>query len=269
MNNISLKIGNIKITFYSKQQTWLSLIEKNYHNFVSKTVSNCKVYISNDKPANKLSAPLVKTTNHKIDVLRNDFISSSEIGLNSTTLSILKNKYSFDSWLRIYFTLIALKNSGFLLHSSGIALNRSKAYVFPGISGQGKSTIIKILGKPAALSDELVYVYKKNKVFRTSSTPFWGELKKGNAGIFDAKLGKICFINHGKNSIERISVNKAVKKLLRTVLFFSKKPADIQKLLFLLSDTAFVVPAYDLYFSLDSTKNDIITLLKNGDKHGN
>ena len=269
MNRCTLKIGNIKITFYSEQKAWFTLIKKNYRYFVSKTTSNYKVFIKNSKPSNKLKNPLVKTKGGKLEILRSDFESFSENNLSSTSLSILKNKYSLDSWLRIYFTLISMQNSGFLLHSSGIALNKSQAYIFPGISGQGKSTIIKILGKASALSDELVYVYQKGKVTRVSSTPFWGELKKGNTEIYDAKLNRICFINHGMNSLKVIPGNKALKKLLKTVLFFSKEPADMKKLLFLVSNAAFTVAAYDFYFRLGSSKKGLITLLKNGDKHGN
>jgi len=242
---------------------WVSFIKKHYRVFLIRNDSGYKVFLQNSRVKLNIKGLEVIDNNNSYEIRRNDFYSFSESNFKNTFLNTQKNKYSFDSWLRIFFTLLAVENKGFLLHSSGVNLNPGRhgggSYIFPGISGKGKSTLIKILGKETALSDELVYLFKRSGQFQAASTPFWGELKKGPISIYCARAKGLYFINHGpKAALNKLTTGEGVKKLLKTVMFFSKNPSAIQKLLILLEESAKEIPMFNLYFSLKSTKYELI-----------
>ncbi|MCB4790942.1 MAG: hypothetical protein LHV68_03550 [Elusimicrobia bacterium] len=275
MNKCAIKIGNIGIIFYCPSAGWVSFIKRNYAYFLSRNDSRYKVLLKNDRVGINIKGLEVTERNKSYEIRRNDFYSFSEPGFKRTFLNAQRNKYSFDSWLRIFITLLAIENKGFLLHSSGVYLNSTGSfaatYLFPGVSGKGKSSLINILGKKIALSDELVYLFKRSGYFQAASTPFWGELEKGPGNIYSARLKGLYFINHGPDTaLNKLTLGKGIKKLLKTVMFFSKKPSHIKKLLLLLEGTAREIPMFNLYFSLKSTKKDIINKILLGEKkHGN
>ena len=273
INFCTLKIGNIRIKFYCQSQSWITFIKKHYRSFLTSDTKGYKVSLQNSRLNLKIKGLKVTEKNDRYEIQRNDFYSFSGHDFARTSLDILKNKYSFDSWLRVFFTLLAIKNKGALLHSSGVYLKQGNhspaAYLFPGISGKGKSTVIRILGKETALSDELVYIFKNGRSFHASSTPFWGELKKGTGKLYSLRISALYFINHGRrNALNKLTFSAGIKKLLKTALFFSSKPSDLQKLLDLLEECCVNVPAYDLYFQLQSTKKELIDLF-GGKNNGN
>lgn len=204
----------------------------------------------------------VSTDDGSLSISRIDFSSVSSPRLDFTDLIIRRNRYSFDSWLRIFMTVQGLSRGALLVHSSGIRYE-GKASVFPGRSGSGKSTMIRKLGKDAALSDELVLLRRSGKRVTASSTPFWGELKTGNGGNFTSLVRGFYYIKHGKKLLKtRLAKGESLRRFLACVLFFSKTPDDVGKMLALASSVSRGAPAYELSFALDTPKAELIKSLK-------
>lgn len=65
--------------------------------------------------------------------------------------------YSLDNLLRVAVAASLLRRGGLLLHAAGIQVGR-RAWVFPGRSGRGKSTLSALAGRGRVLSDELTAV---------------------------------------------------------------------------------------------------------------
>jgi len=61
---------------------------------------------------------------------------------------------SYESIIRIFYSILTVVNQGFLMHSSSL-IHNDKGYLFTGVSGSGKSTVIKLSEPDLCLSDEL------------------------------------------------------------------------------------------------------------------
>lgn len=260
----TIKTGKFKTSFICPSQSWQNLIKNNYRDFLSAISCNTTVILQkNGLDGIKLKNPKVIRQQNCWKIVRSDFSSESNDTLRRSALSISRNKYSFDSWFRIFLTLKALKSGGLLLHGAGISVD-SGIHLFLGRSGCGKSTITKIIGKQQALSDEIVLIYKKGRQFFSASTPFWGELKKAPGKLFEGQIKGIYFLNHGKKAkMHKIGAPQALRKLLKTVLFFSKDIESINRLLEVSTAIIKQIPAYDFYFSHNSQKQEIIDIIGN------
>jgi hypothetical protein len=255
----TLRIGNIEITFVLPDKNWLKIIDKNYSSFTINKTSSVKVIIQNNfKPSKKPLEPHIINIEKEIEILRSDFHSVSSKNLNYTFLAVEPNKYSFDSWLRIFFSMLALKNNGVLMHASSVNINNS-GYIFAGISGSGKSTIIRKFGKQRALSDEISYIfYHMNKLY-CASTPFWGELKRPAMQKTEIlKVKSLFFLKHS-DKLSRVKLNKATafKEAMKTVLFFSADTKDNSKLM-KLAESISETLVFHLEFRLTDNKNKIL-----------
>jgi hypothetical protein len=208
----------------------------------------------------------VERTLNGWNIQREDFSSSSDSSFRSTVLFVQKNKYSFDSWFRIFITLAGLSRSHLLVHSAGISF-RSYTCLFPGRSGRGKSTLIKKVGKQHALSDELVLVSAGGASITASSTPFWGELKRGTGNLFSAPLKSLYFLQRASSaSVKKMEQGAALSELLPAVLFFANEPCSVRKVFSLSSRIVRKVPAYSLSFSLDHNPKTILSLIRDNAK---
>jgi hypothetical protein len=266
IENICADIAGLKLHFLTEKPKIAAVLLRDLKPFLvqgtSKSQSFEKITISLlQNEFRGFKNPDLKTS-QVLRIKRNDFISSTKG--NSTALSIVPNKYSVNSWLRIFLTQRALRNNSFFVHSSALHENNS-AYIFAGVSGSGKSTIARKMGLKDILSDELACVYKQHNCFYAASTPFWGELKRCSNNIFKSQVRSIFFIKHGsKISKKRLLPAKSLSKLMKCILFFSKDTASMKKLFAIACGFCETVPAYELSFALSSTKKELLTAIEGG-----
>lgn len=96
-----------------------------------------------------------------------------EISKNKFTTYYLVSVVQFQLLLRTIILKIASRDKAFLLHASACLIN-NKALIFPGISGSGKSTIIKLLhSKFPAIADEFVFIKYESGNYYAYQTPFF------------------------------------------------------------------------------------------------
>ena len=156
-----------------------------------------------------------------------------------------------NSFLRFIYSVILLREQGFLVHASGLIKN-GMGYIFPGKSGAGKTTITQLSPDATLLSDDLPLV----KIEGTPvifGTPFWGGLAVAGEKT-SATLAGIYFpIKDKENYVERLTPKKVLEKLLPNAVFFFKN-AEFSKYLFeLCFDLATEIPGYELHFLPDSS----------------
>jgi len=161
------------------------------------------------------------------------------------------NPYSIDAVLRIVHTLLLAREGGFLLHAAS-AVRNSRAFLFTGVSGAGKTTIASLAPKDAVLlTDEISYVRKQEGGYFAFGTPFSGELAKVGENI-RAPIAALYVLAKGpQNRIEPLADAEAARALLSNILFFAED-AELVQLVFQ-SACEFVgrVPVYRLTFVPD------------------
>lgn len=248
-----IKIADLSIRL---KNVFFTGIEKRYLFFFSSpsSVSNTLSLKVTFLPKTNEKHPLViqRKEEQVFQIKRTDFLAEIDFANFQGEVKILKNIYSFDSFLRILYSLYLSLNEGFLLHSAGVTQSR-RAYLFSGSSLSGKTSIIRYLEptlkrKDTILSDEIIAIRKReerrgNHFFFAYPTPFWGEFKSGkeikNQGI---KIEKVFFLGNG--NLRKLSVKEAVGQLGKNIIFFSKDAFLMKKTLNLGIDFLYRTPIY-------------------------
>lgn len=157
------------------------------------------------------------------------------------------------------FTLILagylnVNRKGLLLHAA-MAMVDGKACVFSGLSGDGKTTLSKLLIRDKGaevITDERVIVREKRGMIYAFGTPWYGTaaLQK-NKG---APVHKIYFLKHGtKNTLRRLSASEAtIRFIVRCFPAFWHKEG-MQFVLDFCARIASEVECYEFGFVPDKT----------------
>lgn len=233
---------------------------------VAQTFSKTRQSISGGRSA----IPKILVSRNRLEIFHGNFYSKINLRTNHGKLKVDRNIFSIDSFLRILYSFLLLKNNGFLIHSTGI-LKNGCGYLFAGPTSSGKTTIARLSyphltspikgegkgdthlssplvgegkGEGGILSDEVV-AYKNERIY---STPFWGEFQKGK-GNLNAKVSKLFFLKRGEEfRVERLSFKDAMRSLLKNVLFFNKESRFAEKLLQICENFVEEISCYNLYF---------------------
>jgi hypothetical protein len=217
----------LKINFYQITPYFFKIIKKKYKHFLTNKFYGKNLVIKNVNIVSKKNF----IPEGKIFYFREDFGIKTDFVLNTIQCFVVENIYSFDSMLRLIFSLVLFTQNGLLLHSSGIVY-KNKGFLFVGRSGKGKSTLVKNSVSRnediKILSDELVGVMVINSSVFTYKSPFWGELKTDIKNFpFETrnqlfKVDKIFVLNsHLKTKnfvIKKLDIETAIIKLLETNL---------------------------------------------------
>jgi hypothetical protein len=200
----------------------------------------------------------VRLQNGEWRLERGDFMATWNPETRIGHIRQSSNPYSTDSVLRIVHTLLLARTGGFLLHASS-AVKDGKAFLFSGISGAGKTTMVRLKPSNAELlTDEASYIRKVGADYFAYGTPFAGELGEPGANI-SAPVGALYLLEKAEeNSVTRIDPTDAVRRLMRNILFFAHD-AELVRLVFE-SACAFVsrVPVFQLSFYPDQRVWDLV-----------
>lgn len=147
---------------------------------------------------------------------------------------------------------------GFLLHACGAIVN-GKAFVFPGHSGDGKTTLARMLAAEGLelLSDERIAIRKQEGGFMVYGTPWPGEGNVVSSAAYPL-AGVYVLCKAGEHRIRSVPPSTAVAKLLaRSIVpyYFPEETAGIVRLA---HEVATAVPLADLDFSLEPGLLDVL-----------
>jgi len=162
------------------------------------------------------------------------------------------NPYTLDCLLRILLTWMLLPRTGFLLHAATV-IRDDRAYLFTGKSGAGKSTVASLAPGGSVLTDELSLVRREDGVWRAYGTPFWGEFCAGDSNTSAPIAGIFRLVQAEENRVTPLRTVEFLRAMIGNVLFFSRQPADSQRLLNIVSLAAQELRGYTLEFRKDRT----------------
>lgn len=168
------------------------------------------------------------------------------------------NPYACDSLLRIVHTLVLANQGGFLVHAAS-AIRGSKAFLFSGVSGAGKTTISRLAPPDVTLlTDEISYVRREGDQYLAFGTPFAGELGKPGENRSAPIAGFFLLAKGPQNRIEPVHHTEGIQRLLRNILFFADDPALVELVFQSACEFAKSVPIKRLVFFPDQRVWDLI-----------
>jgi hypothetical protein len=183
---------------------------------------------------------------------RGDFRAEWEPASRRGWIRQSPNPYSIDAVLRIVHTLVLARQGGFLLHSAS-AIRNGKAFLFAGVSGAGKTTMVRLAPPDATLlTDEISYVRKEDGGYAAFGTPFTGELAKLGENTSAPVAALYLLAKGAENRIEPMSAAGAGRELLANMLFFAEDQALVQRAFQSACDFVDSVPVYRLTFAPDA-----------------
>lgn len=227
MNSIFLSISgfNIAISFKDSEDAQSKIansrLRKNildlYRGYLTKKGSHTDFLINIEN--NTQIPPLLK----KGDTVYGFFFKkeSNEKYSCATGLTI----FQFSSILRSAILLLLQKHPGFMIHSSSAKVG-TKAYVFVGKSGAGKTTTMRLLSKKfRPLGDDSSIIKKEGARFYSYQTPLFENIWKIERGGKRYDLGKIIFLKKSKEfKLEKIKNKSAIlEKLTRQIVCEEEK----------------------------------------------
>ncbi len=227
-NTVAINIGGIPIGLRSDDPAFRQMLEERYSGFLFEGG------LPDDGPGLHFDVHLVSPGELQADeevrvwrdehwhFKRGDFRADWDEQSGRGRMYLELNPYALNSILRIVHTLILARRGGFLLHAASVIRNGS-AYIFSGVSGAGKTTISRLAPCDLPLlTDEISYVRRTGSGYTAWGTPFYGELGRAGENV-SAPIQTLYFLNKGpENRIDAIEPARAVRMLLRNILFFSQ-----------------------------------------------
>ena len=258
-HHVIVDIGGVAVRLTCADRALAPILERRFGRFLNPSARPAFEFeitlITNQDDLDGDEDLRVETANGRWIAKRGDFHAEWSVAERTGRIWQTPNPYAIDSILRVVHTLVlASEGEGFLLHASS-AVRDGRAYVFTGPSGAGKSTIVRLApGDVTILTDEISYIRKARDGagYTAFGTPFAGELSDVGAPV-NAPVEALFRLGRGDdNRHERLDAPRAVRTLMRNILFF----ADDRTLVGRVFDTAvdFVrrIPAFELKFAPDA-----------------
>jgi hypothetical protein len=234
-SSIAIEIGGIPILLRTQERSFGEMLASRYSGFVKAgAMAEAEFDIELHAPHEGLSGDDdVQVTLHdgRWMLRRGDFRAEWNPREGRGRVQQSPNPFAIDSVLRIVHSLILASRGGFLVHAAS-AIRHSRAFLFAGVSGAGKTTLARLAPPDAVLlTDEISYVQRAGDSYQAFGTPFAGELARLGENQ-RAPLAVLFLLEKGaENRIEDVDKVTATRLLLRNILF-SAQDAELVKHIF-------------------------------------
>lgn len=151
--------------------------------------------------------------------------------------------------------LVIHRKGGLLLHAASF-VREGTAYVFPGVSTAGKTTLagLTLESRPECtlLTDEISLVRRDGNRWLAHGTPFHGEIGRNGENV-SAPVGRICFIEKSRRHVlTPLDAAGAYSRLVQNTLHAVHERDGIASAMLLASEIVGMVPAGVLGFKKDA-----------------
>ncbi|MBI4722030.1 MAG: hypothetical protein HY769_03380 [Candidatus Stahlbacteria bacterium] len=250
MTEIRIEIAGICCLIKTPDKGIADMIRDNYFSFLSTNVPELDILLqtNNHTPVLKNIEVTLHYDDNTVFITRADLSGSINLSNWTAEVTVSKQSHSFDSFLRVLFSLALAERMGFLIHSTGFVKN-DKGYIFAGPKFSGKTTIAglvlggdtfpanpypdksgeninknnsfaRICSQNILLSDEIIAVRKQGDIFYLFGTPFQGSMRD-SAQNGSSELSNIFLFGEKLAPVRNLTPSDAVYKLLPNVLFFT------------------------------------------------
>ncbi len=161
----------------------------------------------------------------------------------------LSHPRDWENVLRFIYFHLLIERRGLLLHASSLARNGS-AYVFPGPSGVGKTSIVQNSSGMLVLTDELAAVGlpENGSPPLAYGTPFYGDWGKPGENLAAPLKGLYFPVQDRKNFVTPLSPSETLDRLLPCVCTYTTRKDLLNQLVDLAVLLAQRVPGFALHF---------------------
>ncbi|HEY6303566.1 MAG TPA: hypothetical protein VIX14_10905 [Terriglobales bacterium] len=248
-----VEIGGIPIALSTCDDAFLALLRQRYDGFLSTSPPEFELGfdLTRTGPASDEDVRVRRDGGEWL-VERGDFHARLNPRTGRGSVRQNANPYSLDSVMRILHSLIVAERGGFLLHAAS-AICDSRAYLFSGVSGAGKTTMTRLAPADVTLlTDEISYLRPSADAYAAFGTPFAGELARAGENC-SAPIAALFFLEKGpENRVGELSPTEAIRRLMRNILFFAEDRGLVEKLLATACDFVARVPIRRLTFYPDA-----------------
>ncbi len=261
VSEISLKIGNEPVRIFSDHQAFIHQTRIGYANFAARLVHPCiNIHVDVCAGGSKQSGlPDMDHPDVRFDPLKEDWILNWTglrgrycLKSNAGWIRNGVNPAGLNSFLRFVFSLALIRKSGCLVHASSLIKN-GEAYLFPGKSGAGKTTITRISPDTVLLSDDISLIRASRAEFMAFGTPFFGAGNMPGENRAAPLKGIYFPVKDKANYLDKLNPGQALQRLLSNAVFFARDPDLSRRLFDFCADIAMCTPAYDLHFLPESS----------------
>lgn len=262
IQRFSICIGGISCAIVSQQGKFLDLLRTRYRWFESTVPVEYEIIVQVvpikefEAERNTGRTTQIKRMNSEDDYIIKRTDNPFEALVNTSSKRVLvkmwQNSYCFDSFLRMFFSLVVTSGGGLMLHASAVS-NGKQGSVFFGPSGAGKTTIARLSEGRTILTDELAIIRPHDGGYHVHGTPFWGEFTPGRSNALATLSGLYSLRKAEVNGLVPMDRVQAVTELYRCVLFFSDEAHLLSRILDTCCSLVEAVPVYELHFLQDSS----------------
>jgi hypothetical protein len=143
-----------------------------------------------------------------------------------------------------------LELRGLLLHAAGLVKN-GKAYIFPGVSGSGKTTIVRLSPVLTLLSDEISAIRlngENGSPVIGLGTPFYGEWGLPGENVAAPVKGLYFLKKAEEHRLTPLTSIEALNRLLPCIFTFTNMERRLKQVIDYAIELVSRVPAFALEF---------------------
>lgn len=250
--SVTVAIAGLGIEVFSRDAAFLGMIARQYAGFAAAPAPasiRLEVDLTTDAAADADEEVQVRAERGLWSLSRGDFQARYDPVQRRGTVRQSANRHSIDSVIRILHTLTLAGQCGFLLHAAGVIRN-GNAFLFPGRSGAGKTTLAGCAPRDACLlSDEVSCVRRSGTAFLAWGTPFTGELATPGVNR-SAPVKALCFLRQAaENRLVPVNEAEALRLLMLNVLFFANDPGLVRQVFETAGEFVAATKAFHLDFA--------------------
>jgi len=177
-----------------------------------------------------------------------DFAVSLDLRARSGEAQIV-TEAAWQNVLRLVYFFDFLELGGLLLHASSL-VHKQRAYVFPGPSGAGKTTIVAHSTGKAVLNDELSLLLRPEEGAEVLAygTPFFGDWNRPGEKLAAPVKGLYFPVQDRENRLIPLNPQETLNLLLPRVCTYTTWKPRLEKILDLAVQLSRRVPGFAFHF---------------------